>query len=227
LHAHGGAVMAVAVDDYFVVNLWGFVVWGVFDEELAEEEGLVAELGGAWVVGEEVGEFVAEDGGAGGFEDDDGGASLELCGEGAESFEEVVFGGVEHAEVVEGSAAAEMLRGEGDAEACGGEDLMGGAHGGGVEVVVEGVGPEEDLGRFGGEWDAAVATAAGIASEAAVGGEGLGEAWEGAARVDVEDLFYERAEDGGVVDGVDEMWGVAGEAGEDVDAAKGVVREGA
>ena len=119
---------------------------GVFDEELAEEEGLVAELGGAGVVGEEVGEFVAEDGGAAGFEDDDGGAVDELRGEGVEDFEEIFFGGVEHAEVVEGAAAAEVAVGEGDAEAGGGEDLVGGAQGGGVEVVVEGVGPEEDRG---------------------------------------------------------------------------------
>ncbi len=110
-HAHGGAVVAVAVDDYFVVDLWRPVVWSAFDEELAEEEGLVAEFDGAWVVREEVGELVAEDGGAGGFEDDDGGAGVELRGEGVEGFEEVVFGGVEHAEVVEGAAAAEMLLG--------------------------------------------------------------------------------------------------------------------
>ncbi len=47
---------------------------------------------------------------------------------------------------------------------------MGGAHGGGVEVVVEGVGPEKNLGGFGGQGDAAVFAAAGIAGEAAVGG---------------------------------------------------------
>jgi hypothetical protein len=39
-----------------------------------------------------------------------------------------------------------MSVGEDDAEAGGGEDLMGGAEGGGMEVVVEGVGPEEDRG---------------------------------------------------------------------------------
>ena len=118
----------------------------VVDEELAEEEGLVAKLCGARVVGKEVGEFVAEDGGAAGFEDDDGSAGVELRGEGVEGFEEVVLCGVEHAEVVERAAAAEVLRGEGDAEAGGGEDLVGGAHRGWMEVIVEGVGPEEDLG---------------------------------------------------------------------------------
>ena len=60
----------------FSFELRGLVVGGVLDEELAEEEGLVAELGGAGVVGEEVGELVAEDGGAAGFEDDDGCAGV-------------------------------------------------------------------------------------------------------------------------------------------------------
>jgi hypothetical protein len=138
--------MAVAVDDDFAIELRRFVVRSVLDEELAEQEGLVAEFGGAGIVGEEVGEFVAEDGGAGGFENDDGCAGLKLWSEGVESFEEIVLCGIEHAEVVEGTTAAEMLRWERDAEACGGEDLMGSAHGGGVEVVIERVGPEEDLG---------------------------------------------------------------------------------
>jgi hypothetical protein len=138
--------MAVAVNEdlFGFSDLRGLVVGGVLDEEFAEEEGLVAELGGAGIVGEEVGELVAEDGGAAWFEDDDGGASGELGGEGVEDLKEIFFCGVEHAEVVEGTAAAEMLRGERDAEAGGGEDLMGGAQGRGVEVVVEGVGPEED-----------------------------------------------------------------------------------
>ncbi len=108
-------------------------------------------------------------------------------------FEEVVFGGVEHAEVVEGAAAAEMFGGEGDAEAGGGEDLVGGAHGGGVEVVVEGVGPEEDFGGFACKGGAAVAIAAGVVGEAAVGSEGFGEAREGSVGVDVEDFFDEGA----------------------------------
>jgi hypothetical protein len=105
--------MAVAVDEdlFGSSKLRGLVVRGVLDQEFAEEEGLVAELGGAGVVGEEVGELVPEDGGAAGFEDDDGGAVDELRGEGVEDFEEIFFGGVEHAEVVEGAAAAEVAVG--------------------------------------------------------------------------------------------------------------------
>ena len=148
-----------------------------------------------------------------------------MRGEGVESFEEIVFGSIEHAEVVEGAAAAEMLRGEGDAETGGGENLVGGSHGGGVEVVVEGVGPEEDFGGFWCERDAAIAVTAGVAGETAVGCEGFGEAGEGSVGMDVEDFFDDGADDGCVVDGVDSARGQGGDAGELIDAAEGVVEE--
>ena len=72
-HAHGGAMMAVSVDEDFFAELRGLVVGGEFDEEFAEEVGLVAELAGSGIVRKEVGELIAEDAGAGGFEDDDRG----------------------------------------------------------------------------------------------------------------------------------------------------------
>ena len=71
-------MVAVAVDYELLCESRGLVAGGVFDEELAEEEGLFAELCGAGVVGQEVGELVAEDGGAAWLEDDDGGAGVEL-----------------------------------------------------------------------------------------------------------------------------------------------------
>ncbi len=61
-----------------------------------------------------------------------------------EDVEEQGFGAVEHAEVVEGAAAAEVGLRDSDLVTGGFEDFDGGAGGGGVEVVVEGVGPEED-----------------------------------------------------------------------------------
>ena len=158
----------------------GLVVGRVLDEEFAEQEGLVAELCGAGIVGEQIGQLVAEDGGAAWLEDDDGGSGGELRGEGVEDFEEIVFGGVQHAEVVERAAAAEMLVGQADAEACVGEDLVGGAHGGGMEVVVEGVGPEEDFGFA--AWRRLRRCGRSRRSD-----EGSGEAREGAVGVDVQD----------------------------------------
>ena len=147
-HPHSGAVMAVAMDENLLAELRRTVVGRKFDEKFAEKIGLVAELAGPGIVRKKVGELVAEDARAGGFEDDDRDCVLELRGESVEGFEEVIFGGREHAEVVEGPATTEVFGGQSHAEAGGSEDLVGGAHGGRVEVVVEGVGPEEDLGRF-------------------------------------------------------------------------------
>ena len=94
-----------------------------------------------------------------------------------------------------------------------------------MEVVVEGVGPEEDFGGSVVKCGATVAAAACVAGETAVGSEGFGEAREGALRVDVEHFFNEAVKDGGVVDGVDEIWGEGCEASEDVDPAEGIVRQ--
>ena len=54
------------------------------------------------------------------------------------------LGAVEHADVVEGASAAEVGARDGDVEAGGFEDFGGGFGGRGQEVIVEGVGPEED-----------------------------------------------------------------------------------
>jgi hypothetical protein len=96
---------------------------------------------------EEVREFVAEDGHAGGFQTDYGYSSFDFGFELVEDFKEQSLRAVEHAEVVEGASAAEVGLRDQDAESGGFEDLDGGAGGLGEEVVVERVGPEENLGR--------------------------------------------------------------------------------
>ncbi len=50
----------------------------------------------------------------------------------------------EHAVVVERAAAAEVGFWKDDPKACGFEDFDGGDGGFGVEIVIKGVGPEED-----------------------------------------------------------------------------------
>ena len=97
-------------------------------------------------MGEEVCEFVAEDGHARGFQSDYGDAGFDFGLELVEDFEQKAFGAVQHTEVVEGASAAEVGFGDQDAESGGFEDLDGGTGGLGEEVIVEGVGPEEDLG---------------------------------------------------------------------------------
>ena len=94
------------------------------------------------VVWEEVDQFVAEDGDAAGLESDDGDAGFDLGREFVEDIEEQGFGAVEHAEIVEWTAAAEVGLGYRDAEAGGFEDFDCGFRRGREEIIVESVGPE-------------------------------------------------------------------------------------
>ena len=99
---------------------------------------------GALVVREEIEEFVAEDGDAAGLESDDRDAGFDFGLELVENFEQQRLSAVEHAEIVEGAAAAEIRLREEDAVSGGFQNFDGGFGGGGQEIVVEGVGPEED-----------------------------------------------------------------------------------
>ena len=94
LHAHGGVMMAVAVDDDLFVDLRWTIVRGMLHQKFAKEKCLIAKLCGPGIVGQKVGQLIAEDGGTAWFEDDDGRSGSKLRGEGVEDFEEILFGGV-------------------------------------------------------------------------------------------------------------------------------------
>ena len=95
-------------------------------------------------MGEQIEEFVAEDGDAAGFEADDGNAGFDFGGEFVEDLKQKRLGAVEHAVVVERASAAEIGLRDDDPEAGGFEDFDGGLGGGGQEIVIESVGPEQD-----------------------------------------------------------------------------------
>jgi len=141
-HLHDGFVMAMAMDERFAGEFGDGEIFGVLFEKFAEQEDLPGERVGAVVVGKEVGEFVAEDGGAAWLENDDRRALFDLLIEGIHDFEEQGLGAVEEAEVVEWASAAEVRTRNEHVEAGGFEYFSGGAGGGGQEVVVESVGPE-------------------------------------------------------------------------------------
>ena len=145
-HLHDRLVMAVSVEQGFARELRKLSWVRVFVQELAEQERLLAQGLGALVVREEVEEFVAEDGDAAGLEADDGDSGFDLGGERVEDVEQQGLGAIEHAEVVERTPATERRARDEHAVSGGLEDFDGGAGGGGAEVVVEGVGPEEDRG---------------------------------------------------------------------------------
>jgi hypothetical protein len=114
-------------------------------QEFAQQERLFAQRLSTGVVGEEVREFVTEDGYAGRFQSDYGDAGFNFGLELVEDFEQKAFRAVQHSEVIEGTSAAEVRLGDQDAKAGGFQDLDGSAGGLGEEVVVEGVGPKENL----------------------------------------------------------------------------------
>ena len=99
---------------------------------------------GAFVLREKVGEFVAEDGGAARFEDDDGRCGFDFGEKLVHDLEEQALGAVECADVVERPSAAKMRARDEDVEARGFEHFGGSFRGRGQEVVIESVGPEED-----------------------------------------------------------------------------------
>src|SRR5690606_309308 len=96
------------------------------------------------VVREERAELVPEDGGAPRLQADDGHARLNLGAERVQDPAEVELRPVQHSPVVERPSAAEP--GRRDAHPVAGvlEHLEGGGERAGLEVVVEGVGPEDD-----------------------------------------------------------------------------------
>ena len=82
-----------------------------------------------------------------------------------------------------------------------------------MEVVIEGVRPEEDLGG------------SVLSAGPTFAGEGFGEAREASFSVNVKQRLDCATQDGSVVDGVDEAWSEAGEACPNVDPPEGVVGE--
>src|SRR5208282_3648884 len=143
-HLHDGFVMAMAVDQRAACELRKREIFCPLLEKFTEQEDLLREGLRAFVFGEKVREFVAEDGGAARFEDDDGRSGFDFREKLVHDLEEQVLGAVEHADVVERAAAAEVGARDGDVEAGGLEDFGGSFGGRGEEVVVERVGPEED-----------------------------------------------------------------------------------
>src|ERR1700733_7022330 len=95
----------------------------------------------AFIFGEKVEEFVAEDGGAAWLQNYDWSCRLNFGQELVHDFEEQSFGAIEHAYVVEWASTAKMGARDGDFESGGFQNLSGGYGGRRQEIIVEGVGP--------------------------------------------------------------------------------------
>lgn len=145
-HFHDGFVMAVAVKKSAAVELRDRKVRSVFFEEFAEQECLARKSLSTLVVREEIEEFVTENGDATGLEADDRDTGRDFGRERMEDLKKEGFGAIEHTVIVEWASAAEVCFGDDYAEASGFEEFYGGPRGVRLEIVVECVGPQQDLG---------------------------------------------------------------------------------
>lgn len=143
-HLHQRFLMAMAVEDRWTIEAGRRKVWGVGFEEFAKQEGLPGEGLRTFFIGEQVEEFVAKNCDTTRFKADHWDACINFRREFVKNLKEKSFGAGEHAVVVERTAAAEVWFGDGDAEAGGFKDLDRGDGGGGMEIVVKCVGPEEN-----------------------------------------------------------------------------------
>ena len=148
--AEDGFVVAVAVDeDVRASETGGREVRRVRGEPVGEEPDLLAELLRVGIFGEDFEELVFEDAGAAGLKKDEGQAGANLRRHAGKDLREITARGVEQAEVVKRTAAADVAAWDFDAEAGFSEDLFRGGEGLRMVVVVPGVGPQHHL-RWGG-----------------------------------------------------------------------------
>jgi|SRR5271157_2265085 len=122
----------------------GLVVRGAVEEEITEQEALLAQALGPGTRGEEIAKFVAEDAGAGGFEEDNGAAGVDFGREAVHDVFEVGAGFGEESKVIEWAAAADVFPGEPNAESSATEDAASSGKSLGVVVVVPGIRPQDD-----------------------------------------------------------------------------------
>src|SRR5882672_9735903 len=111
--------MAVPVDEGLPSDRRQRKVGGALLEEFAQQDNLSREGLGALVSWEQIGELVAEHGGAAGLEYDDRSPCFDFGEQFIHDVEQQALGAVEHANVVERASAAEMSAGDGDVEAGG------------------------------------------------------------------------------------------------------------
>ena len=124
-HLHDGLVMAMPVDKRPARQPGKRETFCALLQKFAKQEDLLREGLRAFVLGEKVSKFVAEDGGAARLEHNDRRGGFNLWQKLVHDPEEQAFGAVEQADVVEWASAAKVGAWNGDGEASGFEDLDG------------------------------------------------------------------------------------------------------
>ncbi len=118
-------------------------------QKLTQQERLAVKSIGARISGEEVSQFIAEDRGAAGFQNDDRQSGVDLRSQALKNVREILPGFIEHAEVIQRASAAEVFLGDSYFESSVSEHFQGGPADLGPVVVVEGVRPQDHFGTGG------------------------------------------------------------------------------
>jgi len=144
-HLHERFLVAVAVQNGGAAGKIGrLVVRGVAEEEITEQEALLAQALGTGTRGEEIAKFVAEDAGAGGLEKNEGPPGVDFRSEPLHDALEVGAGFSQESKIIEWTAAADVFSGEPNAKFSASKDAVSGGKGLRVVVVVPGIWPQDD-----------------------------------------------------------------------------------
>src|SRR5712691_47009 len=135
--------MAVHVDNGPALQLRGLEVLSLPLKELAERKCLLLEPPGAFIMREEVRQFVAEDGHAARLKPDYRCARVDFRLQRVQYLAQEPFGGVEHPEIIERAPAAQRPIGDDDLVASRFEHLDCRLKWSRVQVVIEGIGPDD------------------------------------------------------------------------------------
>src|ERR1051325_6243425 len=144
LRTEDGAMMAMQMHQGFAVQLSSGIIRREFAEELAQQEGLLAQPARVDIGREKVFQFIAKNGGATRLQHDHGRAGFDLGPEGFEDLPQSLFRFIEQAVIVERPAAAQMRLGHLNAETGVFEHFDGRLGDIRMKVVVERVRPEQD-----------------------------------------------------------------------------------
>src|ERR1700736_1313643 len=100
--------MAVSVKENFPAKLWGLIARGMALQKLTEEKRLASQPSSPCIRGKQIAQLIAKNGGATRFQDDNRDACINVRAQSTHDSLQIFFGPVEHAEIVQGPAAAQM-----------------------------------------------------------------------------------------------------------------------
>src|SRR5713101_1348615 len=136
--------MAVSVDQRLAFELWRAIA-GLLHQEFAQQEGLTSELLSVLVARQQIGHLVAKDVDAARFQPNERRFCCDLLTQGFENLLQLISRGIQHAEVVQRTPAAQRRCGNDHLIAGMLQNLDGGLSDLGMKVIAEGIWPQHDL----------------------------------------------------------------------------------